>query len=558
MIHFKKIKYKNLLSTGNQFNEFILDSHPTTLITGDNGAGKSTMLDALCWCLFGKAFRNISKGQIVNSLNKRDCVVECEFTIGSREYKIVRGIGPTIFDIYCDGKVLPRPASVADYQKNLEQNILKMRINSFRQVVCLGSASHTPFMLLGTGERRKIVEDLLDIEIFSLMNDVLGSKRTDNKVQLQDTRHDVDLKTQSISIKESHVAKQEEQAEKKVEAIKTEIDKETQNLETIRSEQETMSAELANLNSKGKEDELDTVNDLIYQLKTNAKKWAKENKFFEDNTECPTCTQHLPDDIRSTKRKEATEKQTECDHGITELEKTQKNIQNTLDKCAELSYSIQRKIQEIENTKKIIKLRHKDIEKVMSELEEMDTSDLEDERKTLKVLEKELEELVHTKDLYDTAYKLLRDDGIKAQSIKQYVPIINHTANVYLQRMGLPIRFELDESFKEVVRSRYQDEFKYENFSMGERQRIDLALLLTWRAISKSRGSVSTNLLILDETFDSSLDASGTEELIKIIYDLTGTNIFIISHKGEILADKFTRTINVRKQGNFSVISVEH
>ena len=557
MIEFKKVKYKNLLSTGNQFNEFILDSHPTTLITGDNGAGKSTMLDAICWGLYGKAFRNISKSQIVNSLNKRDCVVEIEFVIGTREYKVVRGIGPTIFDIYCDGKVLPRPSSVADYQKNLEQNILKMRINSFRQVVCLGSASHTPFMLLGTGERRKIVEDLLDIEIFSLMNDVLSSKRTDNKTEVTDTRHELDLVNQSISIKEGHIEKIKVQQGEKIKTEKANLEKEVKNLEDQRTVQEKLSTELANLNSKGREDELDSVNDLIYQLKTNAKKYKKEYDFFEEHSECPTCTQHLPDEIRDTKKTDAENKRTECDHAINELGGKQSAIQTILDRCADLSDKIKRKVSEIEQSKKTISLYTKRIVELESEVEEMDTSELDNEKQKLVHLEKEMESLIMVKDLYDVAYKLLRDDGIKAQIIKQYVPIINHTANVYLQRMGLPIRFELDESFKEIVRSRYQDEFKYENFSMGERQRIDLALLLTWRAIAKSRGSVSTNLLILDETFDSSLDASGTEELIKIIYDLTGTNIFIISHKGEILADKFSRTINVKKQGNFSVLSIE-
>ena len=557
MIEFKRVKYKNLLSTGNQFNEFILDSHPTTLITGDNGAGKSTMLDAICWGLYGKAFRNISKSQIVNSLNKRDCVVEIEFVIGSREYKVVRGIGPAIFDIYCDGKVLPRPASVADYQKNLEQNILKMRINSFRQVVCLGSASHTPFMLLGTGERRKIVEDLLDIEIFSLMNDVLGTKRSDNKVELTESRHELDLVNQSIAIKEGHIEKIKVQQGEKIKVERDNLEKETKNLESQRTAQEKLSVELAGLNSQGREDELDSVNDLIYQLKTNATKYKKEYDFFEKNSECPTCTQHLPDEIRDTKKTDAEHKRTECDHAITELGSKQSAIQTILDRCADLSDKIKRKVSEIEQTKKTISLYSKRIKELEAEVEEMDTSELESEKKKLKVLEKDMESLILVKDLYDVAYKLLRDDGIKAQIIKQYVPIINHTANVYLQRMGLPIRFELDESFKEIVRSRYQDEFKYENFSMGERQRIDLALLLTWRAIAKSRGSVSTNLLILDETFDSSLDASGTEELIKIIYDLTGTNIFIISHKGEILADKFTRTINIKKQGNFSVLSIE-
>ena len=515
------------------------------------------MLDAICWGLYGKAFRNISKSQIVNSLNKRDCVVEIEFVIGSREYKVVRGIGPAIFDIYCDGKVLPRPASVADYQKNLEQNILKMRINSFRQVVCLGSASHTPFMLLGTGERRKIVEDLLDIEIFSLMNDVLGTKRSDNKVELTESRHELDLVNQSIAIKEGHIEKIKVQQGEKIKVERDNLEKETNNLESQRTAQEKLSVELAGLNSQGREDELDSVNDLIYQLKTNATKYKKEYDFFEKNSECPTCTQHLPDEIRDTKKTDAEHKRTECDHAITELGSKQSAIQTILDRCADLSDKIKRKVSEIEQTKKTISLYSKRIKELEAVVEEMDTSELESEKKKLKVLEKDMESLILVKDLYDVAYKLLRDDGIKAQIIKQYVPIINHTANVYLQRMGLPIRFELDESFKEIVRSRYQDEFKYENFSMGERQRIDLALLLTWRAIAKSRGSVSTNLLILDETFDSSLDASGTEELIKIIYDLTGTNIFIISHKGEILADKFTRTINIKKQGNFSVLSIE-
>ena len=557
MIEFKKVKYKNLLSTGNQYNEFILDSHPTTLITGDNGAGKSTMLDAICWGLYGKAFRNISKSQIVNSLNKRDCVVEIEFVIGTRHYKVVRGIGPTIFEIWCDGKLLPRPAISQDYQNNLTQNILKMRINSFRQVVCLGSASHTPFMLLGTGERRKIVEDLLDIEIFTLMNEVLGSKRSDNKSETNEARHQLDMAAQSIEIKEAHHEKMVNQQAHKIETEKRHLAREEETLERVRTKQETLAGELAELNSEGKADELDSVVDLVYKLKTNSNKYQKDYEFFEHNTECPTCTQGITDTIRDTKKNEASDKRAECDHAITDLGAKQSSIQAVLDRCAELSDKIKRKVAEIEQSKKTIDLYSTRIVELESEVDDMDTTELDKEKRRLAVLKVELEALVMTRDLYDTAYKLLRDDGVKAQIIKQYVPIINHTANVYLQRMGLPIRFELDESFKEIVRSRYQDEFKYENFSMGERQRIDLALLLTWRAIAKSRGSVSTNLLILDETFDSSLDASGTEELIKIIYDLTGTNIFIISHKGEILADKFSRTVNVKKKGNFSILSVE-
>ena len=557
MIEFKKVKYKNLLSTGNQYNEFILDSHPTTLITGDNGAGKSTMLDAICWGLYGKAFRNISKSQIVNSLNKRDCVVEIEFVIGTRKYKVVRGIGPTIFEIWCDGQLLPRPAISQDYQNNLTQNILKMRINSFRQVVCLGSASHTPFMLLGTGERRKIVEDLLDIEIFTLMNEVLGSKRSDNKSETNEARHQLDMAAQSIEIKEAHHEKMVNQQAHKIETEKRHLAREEDTLERVRTKQETLAGELAELNSEGKADELDSVVDLVYKLKTNSNKYQKDYEFFEHNTECPTCTQGITDTIRDTKKNEASDKRAECDHAITDLGAKQSSIQAVLDRCAELSDKIKRKVAEIEQSKKTIDLYSTRIVELESEVDDMDTTELDKEKRRLAVLKVELEALVMTRDLYDTAYKLLRDDGVKAQIIKQYVPIINHTANVYLQRMGLPIRFELDESFKEIVRSRYQDEFKYENFSMGERQRIDLALLLTWRAIAKSRGSVSTNLLILDETFDSSLDASGTEELIKIIYDLTGTNIFIISHKGEILADKFSRTVNVKKKGNFSILSVE-
>jgi len=557
LIEFKKVKYKNLLSTGNQYNEFILDSHPTTLITGDNGAGKSTMLDAICWGLYGKAFRNISKSQIVNSLNKRDCVVEIEFVIGTRKYKVVRGIGPTIFEIWCDGQLLPRPAISQDYQNNLTQNILKMRINSFRQVVCLGSASHTPFMLLGTGERRKIVEDLLDIEIFTLMNDVLGTKRSDNKSETNEARHQLDMAAQSIEIKEAHHEKMVNQQAHKIETEKRHLAREEDTLERVRTKQETLAGELAELNSEGKADELDSVVDLVYKLKTNSNKYQKDYEFFEHNTECPTCTQGITDTIRDTKKNEASDKRAECDHAITDLGAKQSSIQAVLDRCAELSDKIKRKVAEIEQSKKTIDLYSTRIVELESEVDDMDTTELDKEKRRLAVLKVELEALVMTRDLYDTAYKLLRDDGVKAQIIKQYVPIINHTANVYLQRMGLPIRFELDESFKEIVRSRYQDEFKYENFSMGERQRIDLALLLTWRAIAKSRGSVSTNLLILDETFDSSLDASGTEELIKIIYDLTGTNIFIISHKGEILADKFSRTVNVKKKGNFSILSVE-
>ena len=568
MIRFTCVRWKNFLSYGNQMTEVELDKSPTTLIIGENGAGKSTILDAICYNLYAKSFRNVSAGNLINTVNNKDVITEVEFSIGTKQYKVLRSLKPGRFKMWCDGEQILAGSSHKEHQDVLENKILKMKFSTFKQVVLLGSATHVPFMMLSTWQRRQIVEDLLDIQVFSVMNDILRIRSSQNKNDIKDTSHNKEMSNQKITLLSNHIEGLQKQKNEYLDKQKGLIDdtnqkiKEEQDfIEAYRTKNDEIARDIGGLNPNP--DKIDSISDLLYKLKSNIEGHKKSLDFFHDSDSCPTCQQELGQEIRETKVNEFQGKIDEQTGAIQSLQEQQSDLQTVVDRHIELTQRLNKHLEKIDAHKNNIKILQDQIDRFKADTDEADFSELKSKQKeldqsqkSLEKLEQKYKDLIHQKHLFDLASKLLKDDGVKAQIIKQYIPVINKTCNTYLQRMGLPIRFDLDEQFKEIVRSRYQDEFKYESFSMGERQRIDLAMLLTWRAIAKSRNSASTNLLILDETFDSSLDMNGTDELIKILYDMTGSNIIVISHKmGD--SDKFSRNIQAKKKGNFSQLHLE-
>jgi len=568
MIIFRYVRWKNLLSTGNYFTEIKLDNNQNTLVVGENGSGKSTMLDALCYGLFGKAFRNVNKPNLLNSINGKDCVVEVEFDANNKSYKIVRGIKPNKFEIYCDGDLLNQDAAVRDYQEYLEKFILKLNYKSFTQIVILGSASFVPFMQLSAADRRAIIEDLLDIQIFSTMNGLLKDRLTNNKDLMAQKKSDMELAQQRHDIQEKHIKSLKENNENKVTEYVGEIQLNKSTIQTLHDE-------IANLSSQVEthqnvvaektvvESKVKQLTKLESQIESNISKFRKDISFFTHNDNCPTCRQTIALGFKETELTNLSDKVEKCEHGLTELEQKLLAEQNKLNSIAE----IQKKIQTIQidiatknttitETNKYISKLEKEIEslkqsKVTTEKEEQDLKEL---KGSLSQLQAELKELIQEKTYYEVASGLLKDTGIKTKIIKQYLPIINKLVNKYLASLDFFVNFNLDESFKETIKSRHRDDFTYNNFSEGEKQRIDMALMLTWRAVAKLKNSSNTNLLILDEVFDSSLDANGTEELMKILHMLEGVNLFVISHKGDILQDKFANVIRFEKVKNFSRI----
>ena len=556
------------MSFGNKMTEVDFTGNPTTLIIGENGAGKSTLLDAICYSLYSKSFRNVATGSLINSINNKDCVAEIEFSIGTKNYRVQRKMKPGGFKMWCDGAQILAGSSHKEHQQVLEDKILKMRFNTFKQVVLLGSANHVAFMMLPTWQRRQIVEDLLDIQVFGVMNDLLRVRSNNNKSTIQETTHSKEMTGQKIRLVANHIDGLQKQKNEYLDKQKGLIDdtnkkigQEKEFIEAFRTKNDELTRDISGLNPNS--DKILSISDLLYKLKSNVEGHTKSLNFFHDTDSCPTCQQELGEKIRTSKVGEYQEKIDKGVDAIESLEDQQSDLQTVVNRHTDLTLRISKHLEKIDEHKRNINLLQEQIDRFESDTEGADFSDLQTKQneldkatKLIDKLEQDYKELIHQKHLYDLASKLLKDDGVKAQIIKQYIPVINKTCNTYLQRMGLPIRFDLDEQFKEIVRSRYQDEFKYESFSMGERQRIDLAMLLTWRAIAKSRNSASTNLLILDETFDSSLDMNGTDELIKILYDMTGSNIIVISHKmGD--SEKFSRTIQAKKKGNFSQLSIE-
>ena len=568
MIIFRYVKWKNLLSTGNYFTEIKLDSTPNTLVVGENGSGKSTMLDALCFALFGKPFRSINKPQLVNSINGKDCVVEVSLDTNNKNYRIVRGIKPNVFEIYCNGELINQEAASRDYQELLEKYILKLNYKSFTQIVILGSASFTPFMQLSASDRRAIIEDLLDIQIFSTMNGLVRDKISNNKDLISEKKHEIDLASQKHDMQKKHIEELKQNNDDKVKEYDDEIQLHNDTVSTLLANVGTLSAETEELqfvvaNKIETEAKVKKITKLESQIESNLSKFRKDISFFQSHDDCPTCRQAIASSFKEEELKTLDTKVGECEHGLSQLETKLNEEQEKLNDINEKQKLINKKQVEIatynttitETNKMIARLRKlvdelKD-SKVVTDLEEQQLKLLKD---SLTELQAALKELIEEKTYYEVASNLLKDTGIKTKIVRQYLPVINKLVNKYLASLDFFVNFNLDESFKETIKSRHRDEFTYNNFSEGEKQRIDMALMLTWRAVAKLKNSSNTNLLILDETFDSSLDTNGTEELMKILQMLEGVNLFVISHKGDILQDKFMNVIRFDKEKNFSRI----
>jgi len=566
MILFKTLRWKNLLSTGNYFTEINLNGNPTTLVVGTNGSGKSTMLDALCFSLFGKPFRNINKPNLLNTINNKDCVVEIEFSIGSKEYKIVRGIKPNVFEIYQDSVLLNQDAAARDYQDYLEKFILKLNYKSFTQIVILGSASFTPFMQLSAADRRAIIEDLLDIQIFSTMNSLVKDRLSNNKDLMVQKKNEIELYKQKYELKKEHQDKLNQNNELKRKEYEKEILLHRETIGTLHREivdLERREKVYTDICSKTPETEkkIAAFRKIESQIESKISKVGADRRFFEHNSDCPTCRQAITLEFKEGQLVELLSKEQELDGGLKELQakiseheallKTQKAEEK---KLSDVRIQIATRNTAIKGLNDTIARLEKEISSLQTTVEQVDQSELATIEQQIKQAQADMKQMLDDKAYYDVAATLLKDSGIKTNIVKQYLPVINKLVNKYLSSMDFFVNFNLDESFKESIKSRHRDEFSYHNFSEGEKQRIDMALMLTWRAIAKLKNSANTNLLVLDEVFDSSLDNTGTEELMKILHALDDANIFVISHKGDILQDKFANTIRFEKVKNFSRI----
>ena len=570
MIHFKKIRWKNFLSTGNAFTEVQLDRTKSTLIIGDNGAGKSTILDALTFVLFGKPFRAVNKSQLINSVNQNGTEVEVEFSIGSKQYLVKRGIKKNFFEIYQDGNMLNQDASVRDYQEYLEKTILKLNYKSFTQIVILGSSSFVPFMQLKANDRRTIIEDLLDIEIFSVMNQLLKVRVAQNKEDMGTVDIALGLSKGEKENVEFLIEKLKQNKSSQIEANKRDIEKHEKAIADYRNSIDKILDKNKELNDsiadeKGVRKEVTKLLDYQKGIEKGILKCEEDIEFYEKTETCDTCKQKISEDHRENMIEEFHGKMHELSGGLMQLGKKLKVQEDRIEEIEKVSEEYDRNLKEQMNMNSHISACEQYIKKVSTQITdisnmeddiELQKSELEEVKKDIRIYTNEKEELSQKKYLYEIAGSLLKDGGIKAKIIKQYLPIINKYINVHLGKMDFYVSFELDEGFSETIKSRHRDEFTYDSFSEGEKMRIDLALLFTWRAIAKLKNSVNTNLLILDEVFDSSLDTAGTDEFLKILYDLTGNvNVFVISHKGEILYDKFDKTIKFEKHKNFSRIA---
>ena len=568
MILFKKLRWKNFLSTGNLFTEIDLNKSSSTLIVGENGAGKSTILDALTFALFGKPFRKINKPQLMNSITQKSLVVEIEFEIGSNNYKIIRGLKPTVFEVYLNDNLLNQSAEMKDYQEILERQILKLNFKSFCQVVVLGSASFVPFMQLPGGQRREIIEDLLDLQIFTTMNSLLKDKVAENNEQLADIATDQKVVTEKIKLIKEHLLEKQNMNELVVAEKISLIGETNAKIEILNSTYWGVDQQI-NAMKETVEDE-EKISKRVSQLsqlrhKIEAKRSIINNDldFFKNNDGCPTCKQIID---ATFKEKTVAEKETELDEIADALNQLIKQYDESNERLNDIMtvhsniHSLQlQQIKTKTNIDSLIKYRDQ-LEKEISQIneqheaeEDIKMADLEAEMNSIA---ERYNDAMDEKQILNAASYLLKDGGIKARIIKQYVPVINKLINKYLGAMDFFVQFDLDEEFNETIKSRFRDEFSYASFSEGEKMRINLAILFTWRAVAKLRNSVSTNLLIMDEVMDSSLDSNGTEEFLKILNNLTSdTNTFIISHKGDQLYDKFSNIIKFEKKQNFSKVA---
>lgn len=565
-ITFKVVRWKNFLSTGDKFTEIQLDRNDSTLIIGTNGAGKSTLLDALSFALFGKPFRNILKPQLLNSVNNKNCVVEIEFTVGSAEFKIIRGIKPNIFEIYQNNVLINQEANSRDYQAFLEQNVLKLNHKSFHQIVVIGSAAFTPFMQLPAGQRRSIIEELLDIQVFSRMNQILKEKIARTKEAINDANNQLEIIAEKVRLQNKYITDVESLAKDQVrDKQQTIVDNQTA-VALFKSKNEILSKQLIELVAKQKS--LKTVETKKNKLNVfgdkfdNSIKSLQENRaFFIDSTACPTCSQEISE---ATREKHISQ----CDTKINEITETINKLQDELSQVEIQENTLMTEIEVFQNTQMDIVANNSSITALQTQINKLESEILKIEGtegdiggamadlQAIYIVKERIAELkithVDQQNYNFIASEMLKDTGIKTKIVKQYLPVINKLVNQYLQILDFFVLFNLDESFNETIKSRYRDEFTYASFSEGEKQRIDLSLLFTWRQIAKMKNSANTNLLILDETFDSSLDTDGIDNLMKILDTVQDTNVFVISHKGDVLDSKFRNKIEFIKERNFS------
>ena len=571
MITFKSIRWRNFLSTGAAFTEINFTKSTNTLIIGQNGAGKSTILDALCFGLFGKPFRKINKPQLLNSINGRDAVVEVEFNIGQKRYKVIRGIKPNLFEIYLNDVLLNQDAASKDYQEVLEKNILKLNYKSFTQVVILGSASFVPFMQLSAADRRTIIEDLLDIQIFSSMNAIVKEKMSSLKDGITKSKYDIKLVEEKINLQMQNIEENKKNNDAEIKKKFEEIGKSKEQHNKLQNDIQLINKHITVLQSKvgDKKEKLDKKAKGLFQIKgkvqTNIDRNEKDIQFHENHHDCPTCKQSITPEWKDSQVKEKSEKINTQRTGLQEIDEELTKVTNEVKEITDILNHINAHNGEIIKHTSTMTSIAQYIIKLNGEIDELTNKQVGTEGADQKLteLKQELEtynqlykEQLSEKHYHEFAGTLLKDGGIKTRIIKQYLPIMNKLINKYLTAMDFFVNFNINENFEETIKSRHRDEFSYANFSEGEKMRIDLALLFTWRQIAKLKNSTNTNLLILDEVFDSSLDTVGTEEFLKLINEMgTDTNVFVISHKGDQLFDKFRSIIKFEKKNNFSRIA---
>ena len=568
MITFKYVRWKNLLSTGNQFTEIQLDRSPTTLIIGENGAGKSTILDALCFGLFNKPFRSISKSQLINSVNGGGTIVEVEFIVGGKEVRVVRGIKPNKFEVYVNDNMINQDANARDYQKHLEQQILGLNYRSFTQVVILGSSTFVPFMQLSTKARREVVEDILDIKVFSLMNFLLKNKNKELTEEIRNVEYQYDLTNEKITLQEKFI---EDVINNKSTIIAENRQKIYDNNFTINARNDDiLSHETIKQNLSFDAEEQTKIEQKIKKLtqteaalKNRKSEHDRQIQFFQTNDECPTCEQPITESTKQTKIESSSTKIGEIENGIRDLQGMEREEKDRLDtilsdleKIRSADVEIAKIRASITEMEKFNAKLQKDIETYESgSVSEEDKTKLAELKGTIKYIDEQKSKLNEDRFYIDVAKNLLQDSGIKTKIVKQYLPIMNKLVNTYLSSMDFFVNFNIDENFQETIKSRFRDEFSYASFSEGEKMRIDLALLFTWRAVAKMKNSTNTNLLILDEIFDSSLDGTGTDDFLKILNTFHDQNVFVISHKQDMLFDKFRSIIQFKKEKNFSKVA---
>lgn len=570
MINFQSIKWKNFLGTGDHFTEISLNDSPNTLIIGENGAGKSTLLDALTFCLFGRSFRDIKKPQLVNTINKKACLVEVEFTTNNKQYKVIRGIKPNVFEIHCDGVCINQDSTTKDYQEHLEKFILRMNYKSFTQIVILGSASFKPFMQLSAADRRAVIEDLLDIQIFTVMNGLVKQRLVENKELLERNRVQLQAKQDNKMFVEKNIGSLKFANKQKLEELKKESEANDQEISSLKNdiatleiEDEETIARASGLNSlKAKHSKLLTLH---AKIDNNLNRTEKDIDFYSNNDDCPTCRQSIDPLFKTNALQERTDKAHEYKTALFDLNGNLAVIIKQIVAMDDLLKHSSNIKTTIASKKSRIKVLQQQVDDNITRMEQITNADavmISNQNELLTIndsiqkLTDQRQELVNERLLIETAINLLKDGGVKTKIIKQYLPLINKTINKYLLQMGYLINFNIDENFNEIIKSRYRDEFSYNSFSEGQKARINLAILFAWRTVAKIKNSVNTNLLIFDEIFDGSLDSNGTDEFVKVMYGmLKDCNMIVISHKTDQLSDKFKKVIKFEMKGNFSRVA---